>query len=71
MLPPVTTVAVVLSKNPVAVAVRVAVLTERGRGAREQVVQLTLTRTPFAGCDPADLDRLAGIPRRVLDRADC
>jgi DNA-binding MarR family transcriptional regulator len=49
--------------------VRVTVLTERGREVRERVVRLTLTRTPFADCDPEDLDRLAEILRRVLDGA--
>ncbi|WAP60230.1 MarR family winged helix-turn-helix transcriptional regulator [Streptomyces sp. S465] len=49
---------------------RVAVLTERGREVRERVVRLTLDQSPFAGCEPDELDRLAEILRQVLDRAD-
>ncbi|NGO68910.1 MarR family winged helix-turn-helix transcriptional regulator [Streptomyces boncukensis] len=49
--------------------VRVAALTERGREVRERVVRLTLAQTPFADCDQEDLERLAGILRRVLDRS--
>ena len=50
--------------------VRVAVLTEQGRQVRRRVVELTLTRTPFADCDAEDLERLAAILRRVSERAD-
>ncbi|MEU4409038.1 MarR family winged helix-turn-helix transcriptional regulator [Streptosporangium sp. NPDC023963] len=45
---------------------RVVVLTERGRRVRERVIDVTLAETPFAGCGPEDLSRLAEILQRVL-----
>jgi DNA-binding MarR family transcriptional regulator len=47
---------------------RVVVLTEQGRRARERVIDVTLAQTPFAGCEPEDLSRLAEIFQRVLSR---
>ncbi|MEV0349895.1 MarR family transcriptional regulator [Nonomuraea sp. NPDC050680] len=47
---------------------RVVVLTEEGRRARERVMRVTLEQSPFAGCEPEELSRLAAILQRVLDR---
>ncbi|KAF4407084.1 MULTISPECIES: MarR family winged helix-turn-helix transcriptional regulator [Streptomyces] len=48
---------------------RVVVLTAEGRRTRERVMRVTLEETPFAGCEPEELDQLAEILRRVLARA--
>ncbi|MFD1540898.1 MarR family winged helix-turn-helix transcriptional regulator [Nonomuraea guangzhouensis] len=45
---------------------RVVVLTEQGRRVRERVIEVTLAQTPFAGCAPEDLSRLAEIFQRIL-----
>ncbi|MFF5115092.1 MarR family winged helix-turn-helix transcriptional regulator [Streptosporangium sp. NPDC000509] len=49
---------------------RIVVLTEQGRRARERVIDVTLAETPFAGCEPEDLRRLAEIFQRILSRTD-
>jgi DNA-binding MarR family transcriptional regulator len=47
---------------------RVAVLTAEGRRARERVVRATLEQSPFAACEPEELNRLAEILQRTLSR---